>query len=114
MTNIGSYEERLNNFDWSIAARELGYKDGDNINIGWYCSDRICQQGKGGKTALYYKGFGGIQKQYTFNDVRLISNTIGSFLRKTGLVNGDRICLFMDRIPELYFSSYRFQPHTYQ
>ncbi len=104
MTNIGSYEERLNQFDWSIAARELEYNDGDIINIGWYCSDRICKQGKGEKMALYYKGFGGIEKQYTFNDVRLAGNTIGSFLRKNGLADGDRICLFMDRIPELYFS----------
>ena len=104
MSNIGSYEERLKNFDWSIAAKELEYKDGDVINIGWYCSDRICRKGNAGKIALYYKGFGGVEKKYSFNDVRLASNTIGSFLQKTGLVNEDRICLFMDRIPELYFS----------
>ncbi|MBN2272733.1 MAG: acetate--CoA ligase [Bacteroidales bacterium] len=104
MTNIGSYEERIKNFDWSISSSELEYREGDKINIGWYCSDRICKQGKNDKIALYYKGFGGAEKQYTFNDVRLRSNTIGSFLREIGVVNGDRICLFMDRVPELYFS----------
>ena len=41
MSNIGSYEARLKDFDWSIAETELGYKAGDDINIGWYCSDRI-------------------------------------------------------------------------
>ena len=46
MSNIGSYEKRLENFDWSIAEKELDYKDGDDINIGWYCSDRICEMGK--------------------------------------------------------------------
>src|SRR4030042_2586972 len=104
MSNIGSYEQRLANFDWAIAAEELEYKEGSEINIGWYCSDRICRNGYAGKTALYYKGFGGTEKKYSFNDVRLASNTIGSFLRETGLVNEDRICLFMDRVPELYFS----------
>jgi len=104
MSNIGSYEERLKNFDWSIAAKELEYKDGDIINIGWYCSDRICRKGNADKVALYYKGFGGTEKKYTFNDVRLAGNTIGSLLKKTGVVNEDRVCLFMDRIPELYFS----------
>jgi acetyl-CoA synthetase len=104
MSNIGSYEERLKNFDWSISANELEYKDGNIINIGWYCSDRICLKGNAGKIALYYKGFGDVEKKYTFNDVRLASNTFGTFLRKLGLVNEDRICLFMDRVPELYFS----------
>ncbi|MBN1416000.1 MAG: acetate--CoA ligase [Bacteroidales bacterium] len=104
MSNIGSYEERLRNFDWSIAADELEFRNGDVINIGWYCSDRICQKGKAGKVALYYEGFAGAEKKYTFNDVRLASNTIGTFLRELGLAKEDRICLFMDRIPELYFS----------
>jgi len=104
MSNIGSYEDRLNNFTWSLAENELDYRNGDVINIGWYCSDRICEKGKGEKTALYYEGFGGVEKKYNFNDVRLASNTIGTFLNNLGLKNEDRICLFMDRIPELYFS----------
>jgi acetyl-CoA synthetase len=104
MSNIGSYEERLKNFDWSFAENELEYRDGDVINIGWYCTDRICQKGKGEKIALYYEGFGGVEKFFTFNNIRLASNTIGTFLNKLGLKDGDRICLFMDRIPELYFS----------
>jgi acetyl-CoA synthetase len=104
MSNIGSYEERLKSFDWSVSEKELGYKQGDIINIGWYCSDRICMMGKSDKPALYYEGFGGVEKKYTFNDIRLAGNTIGTFLTNLGLKNEDRICLFMDRIPELYFS----------
>lgn len=102
MSNIGSYEERLKNFDWSIAEKELGYKNGDNINIGWYCSDRICQLGKADKLALIWEGLGKKEKQYTFNDIRLRSNTIASFLKNLGIQTGDRVCLFMDKIPELY------------
>jgi acetyl-CoA synthetase len=104
MSNIGSYGERLKNFRWSLVEEELGYKNGDPINIAWYCSDRICLNGNGEKIALYYEGFGGVEKKFTFNDIRLAGNTIGTFLRNLGLKNEDRICLFMDRIPELYFS----------
>jgi len=103
MSNIHSYEEKIKDFDWSIAEQELGYKDGDVINIGWYCSDRICEMGKAEKIALIWEGFGGKGKAYTFNDVRLKSNTIGHFLRELGIQSGDRVCLFMDKIPELYF-----------
>lgn len=102
MSNIGSYEERIKNFDWSISEKELGYKEGDNINIGWYCSDRICELGKGDKDALLWEGMGGVQKKYTYNELRLASNTIADFLTGLGIKNEDRVCLFMDKIPELY------------
>jgi len=104
MSNFGLYEERIKNFDWSIAKDELEYRDGNVLNIGWYCSDRICLKGKADKTALVYEGFGGIRKKYTFNDIRIAGNVIGNLLRNLGIKNEDRVCLFMDRIPELYLS----------
>ena len=45
-----TYEERLRGFDWQQVADELGYREGDPLNIGWYCSDRICEMGKDGST----------------------------------------------------------------
>jgi len=104
MSNIGSYDNRIKDFSWSIAERELDYQEGNEINIGWYCTDRICQMGKGDKTALIWEGFGGKEKKLTFNDLRVSSNTIGKFLREIGIEAEDRICLFMDKIPELYLS----------
>ncbi len=85
MSNIGSYDERVKNFSWSIAEKELGYQPGDVINIGWYCTDRICQQGKGDKVALIWEGFTGAEKTYTYNDIRLASNTIAAFLSGLGI-----------------------------
>ena len=102
MPNIGSYDERVKNFDWSIAEKELDYRPGNVINIGWYCSDRICQLGKADKPGLIWEGSTGIEKRYTYNDIRLETNTIGQFLRDLGIKPEDRVCLFMDKIPELY------------
>ena len=102
MSNIVSYDERIKDFDWSIAEKELGYKEGDVINIGHACSDRICEMGKGDKLALIWEGLGGVEKRYTFNDVRVRSNTIAKYLQDLGIKDGDRVCLFMDKIPELY------------
>ncbi len=102
MSNIGSYEERLKNFDWSIAESELKYEKDGVINIGWYCSDRICEMGKAQKMALLWESSTGNEKKFTYNDVRLASNTIGHFLASLGIKAGDRVCLFLDRLPELY------------
>jgi len=102
MSNIGSYEDRINRSPWKLTENELGYRQGDPLNIGWYCSDRICNLGYGDKTALIFEGFAGVEKEYSFNDIRLAGNNIGSFLRNLGIQPEDRVCLFMDRIPELY------------
>ncbi len=100
-SNIGSYDERVKGFSWALAEQELGYKPGDDINIAWYCTDRICKMGKGNKTALIWEGMHG-EKTYTFNDIRLASNTIAAFLQGLGVKPEDRVCLFMDKVPELY------------
>jgi len=102
MAHIGSYDDRVKNFSWDIAAKELDYQPGNVINIGWYCSDRICLLGKADKPALIWEGLGGKEKTFTYNDIRLHSNAIGHFLRGLGIRPEDRVCLFMDKLPELY------------
>ena len=104
MVKLNSGERGIVKFPWTVAENELGYEYGDPINIGWYCSDRICLKGKGNKIALIHESYSCVEKRFTFNDIRLASNTVAAYLRNLGLKNEDRICLFMDRIPELYFS----------
>ena len=104
MTDTNSYEKRSKNFDWSLAEKELGYQPGDPINIGWFCSDRICQTGRADKTALIWEDFKGNGKTFTYDDIRKLSNTFADFFVKLGLKPGERICIFMDRLPELYIS----------
>ena len=102
MSNIRSYEERLKGFDWSLAKQELGYQDGSPLNIGAFCSDRICEMGLGQKTAMIWEGFDGEERRYTFDDLRMHSNAFATLLRQIGIGAGERVCLFMDRVPELY------------
>jgi acetyl-CoA synthetase len=102
MNGFPSYEELTRNIDWNVAERELGYTPGDPINIGWLCSDRICQLGLADKWALLWEDYQGREKRFTYNDVRILSNTVAHFLCGLDIQPGERVCLFMDRIPELY------------
>ncbi|MDD2890880.1 MAG: acetate--CoA ligase [bacterium] len=104
MSNIGSYEEKYKSFNWKDSEKELEYGKDGMYNIGYYCSDRICEKGFADKTALIWEGFTGEVKKYTYNDIRIYSNCFAKFLQDTGLKPGDRICVFMDKIPELYIS----------
>ncbi len=100
--NMGSYADALRGFSWGIAARELGLGPGRIANIGWHLADRICRLGLAAKPALLWESGDGRERTYTFDDVRLASNTVAAFLREHGLLPGDRVCLFLDRVPELY------------
>jgi acetyl-CoA synthetase len=66
------------------------------------CSDRICRLGLASKLALIWEDFQGDEKRFTYDDIRVLSNTIAHFLRGLGIRPGERVCLFMDRVPELY------------
>lgn len=101
MHNIGSYEDQKD-FNWELVEKELGYSNGDTINIGWYCTDRICNQGKGDKLALIWEGLGGKEAKYSFNELRIATNTMGNYFQELGIKSEDRVCLFMDKIPELF------------
>ncbi len=102
--NIGSWEKAREGFDWSLAERELGWGRGDPVNIGWNLSDRICRLGLASKPALLWEGADGEERRYTFDDLRVLSNTVAAWLAGLGVRPGERVCLFLDRVPELYLS----------
>ena len=104
MSNIKSYEERYPAFDWKYSEKLLDYGKNGNYNIGYYCTDRICELGFGNKLGLIWEGFTGTVKKFTYNDLRVYSNTFAKYLQDIGIEKGDRVCIFMDRIPELYIS----------
>jgi len=104
LSNIGSYEQRLKDFDWSIAKKVLDWKEGELLNIGAICSDRVCARGGADRTAMIWEGFGGKKKTFTFDDIRVYSNGFAQMLESLGIKPGDRVCVFMDKIPALYIS----------
>jgi len=88
---------------WAGIAHELDYQPGGILNIGWQCSDRVCLKGRGAKTALLWEDALGRRREFTFDDLRVHTNTMARYLTGLGLEPGERICMFMDRLPELYF-----------
>ena len=102
---VGDQAKLPAEFDWSQARELLGWP-ADQFNIGWYCTDRICQQGLGDKLALIWESADGqTVKRFTFNDLRVLANSYANFFtEELGLKPGDRCALFMERTPELYIA----------
>ena len=87
---------------WRLAEDELGWGLGAPCNIGWHLSDRLCHLGLDLKPALLWEDSDGRERTYTFGDLRLLSNAVAAFLTRLGVEPGERVCLFLDRVPELY------------
>ena len=104
MSNIGSYEDARVSFDWAAVEKELGWGPGQPLNLGFYLADRNCRLGLAAKPALLWEGSDGRERAYTFDDVRLHSNAVAAFLSRLGVIPGERVCLFLDRVPELYLA----------
>jgi len=88
---------------WTAACHELGLEPGGPVNIGWHCSDRLVELGRGAHPALVWEDFQGRERRYDFGALARLSSTAAAFLGEIGLGAGDRVCLFLDRVPELYF-----------
>ncbi len=88
---------------WETACHELGLEPDGPVNIGWHCSDRQVALGRGAHPALVWEDFEGHERTYDFAALARWSNTAAAVLTDLGVGAGDRVCLFLDRVPELYF-----------
>jgi acetyl-CoA synthetase len=100
--NISDYEAQRASFRWEDVAKELDGLPGGGINIAYEAIDRHVAKGQGAKAAILWEGKNGEQETYTFEDMAKLSNKWCDVLRNLGIKKGDRVFVFLDRIPELY------------
>jgi acetyl-CoA synthetase len=82
----------------------LGLTPGQSFNLGALCADRHCALGRGARTAMIWEGAGGQVRRFSFEDLRTSSNGFAHRLAALGVQPGDRVCLLLDKVPELYFA----------
>ena len=88
--------------DWELIGRTLQCDGPAGFNIGWHCTDGVCAAGRGTVPALVCEGAGGVIRSFSFDDLRVLSDGAGAYLQTLGVGMGTRVCVLMDRIPELY------------
>jgi acetyl-CoA synthetase len=96
------YDQLRKHVTWDLAKRELGYADGAPLNIARVCVDRHVDAGRADRLALIHEDHEGELRHFTYGDLQLLTNGWAHFLRGLGLKGLDRVCLFLDRVPELY------------
>jgi len=102
--NLVDYPKLCQDFDFKNFFGELSWFEDEKINAAYNACDRHVASGKGEKNALIWEGDSGESKNFTFLQLSQLSNQFANVLKNFGVVKGDRVFIFLPRIPELYIT----------
>jgi len=103
--NLLDYEQTRAAFSWEAARRELDGLPGGGLNIAYEAVDRHCIGPHGDRLALRWLGKRGEVRDFSYGDLRTLTNRFANVLGRLGIARGERVFLLAGRIPELYISA---------
>lgn len=102
--NMLDYEGMRKDFSWDNISKELdGCGDG-GLNMAYESIDRHANSNKSDRIALYWEGKNNEEEKYSFADLKEQTNKFANVLKSLEIEKGDRVFIFLDRVPELYIS----------
>ena len=98
-----SWFKKWNNvWDWDFNKANVKWFEGAKLNACYNCVDRHVIDGYGNKTALIWEGNNPDETQtYTYNQLLEKVQLAANALKDLGVKKGDRVCIYMQMIPEL-------------
>jgi acetyl-CoA synthetase len=104
--NLIDYGRTCAEFSWHGVEHDLsGGRQGSGLNIAHEAVDRHAQGPRALHLALRWLGKQGEVLDYTFADLRRLTNRFANALRGLGIGKGDRVFVLAGRIPELYITA---------
>ena len=94
----------MSGFDWEHIYSELDWLPGGALNAAHEAIDRHAQGPRRDKVAMVWEGKNGEREDYTFGQMSELSDRFANVLKSLGVEKGDRVFLYMDRVPELYIA----------
>ena len=104
--NLANYETARVSFSWEAARRELtGLPDGKGLNIAYEAIDRHANGPRRDHTALRWISRDGAIRDFSYDEMRRLTNRFANALQGLGVAKGDRVYVLAGRIPELYVAA---------
>jgi acetyl-CoA synthetase len=103
--NLSDYHSIYANFSWDSAFQYLNGLPGGGLNIAYEAVDRHANGPLRDKVAIRWLGKGGEIRDYTYDDLRHLSNRFANILVRLGVERADRVFVLAGRIPELYIAA---------
>ena len=109
---IKFWEDQASKIDWikpwknvrefDFNAGRIKWFDGGKLNITYNCLDRHIEAGYKDHTAIIWEGNDPNQsRRFTYGELLKEVSIFGNALKSLGVKKGDRVCLYMQMIPEL-------------
>ena len=90
----------VSNYDFTNG--KIEWFEGGKLNASYNCIDRHVENGHGGDTAIIWEGNDPHQsKKYTYDELLREVSQFSNALKELGVKKGDRVCIYMQMIPEL-------------
>tara|TARA_Y100000310_G_scaffold253883_1_gene260867 strand:+ start:3578 stop:5335 length:1758 start_codon:yes stop_codon:yes gene_type:complete len=96
--------DNVGEFDWEQVYSELDWLPGGGLNKAHEAIDRHANGPRRDKIAMIWEGKNGEREDYTFGQMKELTDRFAGALQNLGIETGDRVFLFLDRIPELYIA----------
>jgi acetyl-CoA synthetase len=104
--NLVDYAKTRAQFSWAGARQALdGLPGGKGVNIAHEAVDRHAAGAGCNQLAIRWLGKRGEVRDFTYGDLRSLSNRFANVLRSLGVARGERVFMLAGRIPELYISA---------
>ncbi len=103
-SNLADYDYAYKHFSWAIVEKDLASFAHHKLNAAYIAVDVNAQNFRKNKIAIYYESELGYKEQYTFAQISELSNQFANVLKKHKINKGDRVFIFLPRIPELYIA----------
>ena len=88
--------------DCDFVKGSIKWFEGAKLNVSYNCLDRHVENGFGDQTAILWEGNNPEEDQtFTYNEMLSEVKKFSNVLKSTGVKKGDRVCLYMQMIPQL-------------
>ena len=92
--------DKVRSFDF--VEGNIKFFEGGKLNVAYNCLDRHVEAGHGNQTALIWEGNNPAEdKKFTYKELMDEVSKFANVLKSNGIEKGDRVCLYMQMIPEL-------------
>ena len=92
--------EKVSDVDYKKA--KINWFINGKLNVSYNCLDRHINDGNGDKTAIIWEGNNPSEdKKYTYSELLIKVKKFANVLKSLGVKKGDRVCLYMQMVPEL-------------
>ena len=89
-------------WNWDFNKADISWYEGAELNACYNCVDRHVDNGHGNETALIWEGNNSSEsKKLSYIDLLTEVQLAANSLKSLGVEKGDRVCIYMQMIPEL-------------